>query len=146
MTKYRYWRMLVATVVAVFAYGCGEQPAADHGGKLVSEEGTIAFTRVSGFGTSGLKRSDIYAIDVDASQEKRLTDSPGLDGFPAWSPDGERIAFTSSRDGNWEIYVMDSDGAHQRRLTRTLHVMPSLPGVREQYYSPNLVRGRSLRI
>src|SRR5215210_412143 len=120
MTKDRYWRMLAATVVVcVFACECGEQPAVDHGGKLVSEEGRIAFTRVSSFGTAGLKKSDIYVIDADASQEERLTDTPGLDGFPTWSPDGDQIAFTSSRDGNWEIYVMDWDGAHQRRLPRT---------------------------
>ena len=33
-------------------------------------------------------------------------------------PDGERIAFTSNVDGNWQIYVMDADGKHQRRLSR----------------------------
>jgi Tol biopolymer transport system component len=120
MRKVLCRRMLAATaLVGVFAYGCAEQPTVDQGGSLVSEEGRIAFTRVSNFGTSGLKKSDIYAIDVDSSREMRLTDSPGFDGFPAWSLDGERIAFASSRDGNWEIYVMDSDGAHQRRLTRT---------------------------
>ncbi len=120
MTKDRYWRMLAATAgVVALAYGCGSHPTVDHGGSLVSEEGRIAFTRVIGFKTSGLEKSDIYAIDVNASQEKRLTTSPGLDIFPAWSPDGARIAFTSGRDGNWELYVMGSDGAHQRRLTRT---------------------------
>ena len=36
---------------------------------------------------------------------------------PAWSPDGRRIAFTSFRDGNAEVYVMDADGAHAKRLT-----------------------------
>jgi TolB protein len=112
--------MLVAAAgVVALAYGCGGQPTVDHGGSLVSEEGRIAFTRVTSFKTSGLEKSDIYAIDVNASQEKRLTDSLGLDIFPAWSPDGARIAFTSGRDGNWELYVMDSGGAHQRRLTRT---------------------------
>ena len=28
-----------------------------------------------------------------------------------------KVAFASSRDGNWEIYVMDGDGSHQRRVT-----------------------------
>ena len=124
--KDTYSQMLAAAlVVAALAYsGCaGRDPVDDDvdlGGSLVSEEGLIAFTRVSSFKISGLEKSDIYAIDVDGSQEKRLTNSPGLDIFPAWSPDGERIAFTSGRDGNWEIYVMDSEGANQRRLTRTL--------------------------
>jgi Tol biopolymer transport system component len=42
-----------------------------------------------------------------------------LDALPAWSPDGERIAFATDRDGNWELYVMEADGAAQRRLTNT---------------------------
>jgi TolB protein len=35
----------------------------------------------------------------------------------SWSPDGSRIAFSSSKDGNAEIYVMDRDGSRLRRLT-----------------------------
>jgi TolB protein len=37
--------------------------------------------------------------------------------LPAWSPDGSKIAFTSSRDGNPEIYVMNRDGSGVQRLT-----------------------------
>src|SRR5207249_4993650 len=37
----------------------------------------------------------------------------------SWSPDGSRIAFSSSRDGNNEIYVMNADGTGQTRLTTT---------------------------
>ena len=36
---------------------------------------------------------------------------------PAWSPDGTKIAFTTDRDGNFEIYVMNADGTGQTRLT-----------------------------
>src|SRR5256885_16405756 len=36
---------------------------------------------------------------------------------PRWSPTGQRIAFTSTRDGNPEIYVMNADGSAQTRLT-----------------------------
>jgi dipeptidyl aminopeptidase/acylaminoacyl peptidase len=39
--------------------------------------------------------------------------------MPDWSPDGSKIAFGSNRDGNYEIYVMDHDGGHKRRLTNT---------------------------
>jgi TolB protein len=37
--------------------------------------------------------------------------------MPSWSPGGNKIAFNSDRDGNWEIYVMDADGSNQTRLT-----------------------------
>jgi Tol biopolymer transport system component len=37
---------------------------------------------------------------------------------PVFSPDGRRIAFTSNRDGNCEIYVMDADGGNPQRVTR----------------------------
>ena len=47
----------------------------------------------------------------------RLTQSPGLDVRPAWSPDGKQIAFTSNRDGNYDIYVMNSDGSNPRNAT-----------------------------
>src|SRR5579859_77046 len=54
----------------------------------------------------------------DASQVIRLTDSSGSDLVPQWSPDGQRIVFTSDRDGNTQIYVMKADGSGQTRLTR----------------------------
>ena len=42
---------------------------------------------------------------------------PFLTRDPSWSPDGKRIAFVSTREGNREIYVMDADGKNPRRLT-----------------------------
>lgn len=48
---------------------------------------------------------------------QQLTNDPGDDLLPAWSPDGRAIAFVSTRDGNPEIYVMDSTGGNQHRLT-----------------------------
>ena len=127
MTKGAYWRMLVAVgLVAALACGCvSREPfddAVDSGGSLVSEEGQIAFTRATKFNWTNWASSeaDIYLINVDGSGQRKLTDSPGLDGFPAWSPDGERLAFSSALDGaSSEIYVMDADGSGQRRLTHT---------------------------
>ena len=43
--------------------------------------------------------------------------SDAIDDWAAFSPDSSQIAFGSSRDGDFEIYVMHSDGSHVRRLT-----------------------------
>jgi TolB protein len=50
---------------------------------------------------------------------KRLTSPPGENSLPAWSPDGRRVAFVSTRhgEGNSEIYVMNADGSNPVRLT-----------------------------
>ena len=86
MTKNGYWRVLAAAaIVAALAYGCGGRAAVDHSGSLVSDEGQIALTRATKF-TPPEFESEVYTIDVDGSGERRLTDSPGLDAFPAWSP------------------------------------------------------------
>lgn len=46
-----------------------------------------------------------------------MTDHPAIDRFPSWSPDGSTIAFTSDRDGNFEIYSMSVDGSNPVRVT-----------------------------
>ena len=55
--------------------------------------------------------------DLVAGAIRRLTNHSAGDSSPSWSPDGRHIAFSSRRDDNWEIYVMDSDGNNPRRLT-----------------------------
>jgi TolB protein len=48
---------------------------------------------------------------------QRLTNSKSGDFEPSWSLDGSRIAFTSLRDGNQEIYTMKADGTDAKKLT-----------------------------
>jgi TolB protein len=73
---------------------------------------------------------EIYTIKPDGSSLKRLTFTQGNDAHMAWSPDGEYIAFASSRMGfkdevvytdapqpYGELFVMRYDGTHPEQLT-----------------------------
>ena len=74
--------------------------------------------------------SEIYAMNADGSNQTRLTNHPGYDGDPVWSPNRQRIAFSSNRaeGGNaTEIYVMNADGTSVTRLTN---------GVGDSSYEP----------
>jgi Tol biopolymer transport system component len=58
-------------------------------------------------------------MNADGSGVSQLTNGPGDNWDPAWSPGGSKIVFTSDRDGNLEIYVMNADGSGQTNLTNT---------------------------
>ena len=56
-------------------------------------------------------------MDADGGNIQRLTNKIGVrDHSPSWSPDGEKIAFSSFRDGKFNIYLMNPDGTNQIRL------------------------------
>ncbi|MFQ6055486.1 MAG: PEGA domain-containing protein, partial [Methanosarcinales archaeon] len=62
-----------------------------------------------------------FALNASAAITKKgvvqLTTNTEIDSNPTWSPDGSKIAFSSKRAGNFDIWVMDSDGTNKVQLT-----------------------------
>lgn len=75
----------------------------------------IAFHHSDGDG-----KSEIYVMNKDGTQITNLTESIYFlieNQHATWSPDGSHLAFQSRRNGNWDIYTINSDGSNEQRLT-----------------------------
>ncbi len=77
---------------------------------------TTEFRAPAGTGHSSF---EIMIINADGTGKTRLTNNLFQDTLPSVSPDGTKIAFFSTRDGDGEIYVMNIDGSNVTRLTNS---------------------------
>ena len=62
-------------------------------------------------------RGDVWVGNSDGGRATRLTDHVEYDGYPVWSPDGNYIAFSSVRNGNYDIFVVPAKGGSARQMT-----------------------------
>lgn len=58
-------------------------------------------------------------MNTDGSATTHLTEHEANDFRPTWSPDGTQIAFTSKREGSYDLFVMNADGSNKNQLTDT---------------------------
>ncbi len=81
----------------------------------------IAFY-VAQFELNGDRTDDVFAVDRNGLNMRRLTSEPGYDGDPAWSPNGDRIAYRRIEPGTGrgDVWVMNADGSNKVRLTGDL--------------------------
>jgi Tol biopolymer transport system component len=105
----------VMNVDGSFARSLSDERDTDEGFPTWAPDGMhIAFTsRMDG-------NNEIYVMDMNGMNVKRLTNNPADDFAPAWSPDGSTIAFVSDRDnptGVNYLYLMNADGSGVVRLT-----------------------------
>lgn len=63
---------------------------------------------------------DIYIMNPDGTGQVNLTRHPAADSQPTWSPTGEKILFTSNRDGLSDLFLMNPDGTNVRQVFRKL--------------------------
>lgn len=63
---------------------------------------------------------DIFIADLNGKVTKQLTTEPGYDAEATVSPKGDKILFTSMRNGDLDLYVMDLDGGHVKQITSEL--------------------------
>ena len=63
--------------------------------------------------------SEVYTMNADGTSQTRLTNAPGFDTKPSWSPDSTQLTFATfiSAVTTAEIHIMNADGSNQERLT-----------------------------
>ncbi|MDH6355654.1 tricorn protease [Dysgonomonas sp. PH5-45] len=62
-------------------------------------------------------KGDIYKVPVTGGRATQLTTHPAHDTRPVWSPDGQSIAFSSNREGSFDVFIVSAEGGVPRRLT-----------------------------
>ena len=78
----------------------------------LSPDGTHYVTRIQ-----RRTQDDIVIIQRDGTNGRDLTNDRSFDRYPRWSPDGKRIAFTSDRSGQYEIWTIDANGTNLRQVS-----------------------------
>lgn len=94
----------------------------------VSATGTQPFVSIDTMPSSTLTSSATPISTLTPTPALlQLTDGVGNNYSPSFSPDGIKIVFISTRDGNPEIYIMNTDRSEQTRLTNTPNIYEDLP-------------------
>jgi dipeptidyl aminopeptidase/acylaminoacyl peptidase len=91
----------------------------------------IAFVLSESFLEKGKTETEVYTMDADGSNLKNVSNNPGPDNHPRWSPDGKKLLFTSFRENGAQAWVVSPDGGTPMRLTNFS------PGVADAEWSPD---------
>ena len=81
-------------------------------GTRLLRQPTVSSTQIA-FAYAG----DIWIVNRDGGDARRLTSFPGTESNPHFSPDGKQIAFSMQYGANTDVYVIDAAGGEARRLT-----------------------------
>ena len=118
---YTAWRPHMDVFVSHIYQGRLESPA---GGSLDVQNWLPAWSPDGSqlaFTSSRDGNSELYTMDADGKNLRRLTHHPSIDTSPTWSPQGHQLAFVSDRSGSLQVYVVGVDGTGLRRITFESH-------------------------
>ncbi|MCS6870461.1 MAG: LpqB family beta-propeller domain-containing protein [Anaerolineae bacterium] len=122
----RVWLVLCAVIAALWLSNAAvlaptaelfERAVAWLSGQAVLAQQTLPRGRIA-FVSERNGNPEIYVMDANGDNLRRLTRNSAIDDSPAWSPNGRQIAFVSARDGNREIYTLNIETGALVRLTR----------------------------
>ena len=99
-------QLLALAALAVSATGLAQQDPLWMRHSAISPDGSlIAFAY----------KGDIWTVPTAGGQAKQLTTHPAFDSYPVWSPDSRHIAFASTREGSFDVWLMPREGVGDSR-------------------------------
>jgi dipeptidyl aminopeptidase/acylaminoacyl peptidase len=99
------------TIADLYKLKTVENPAISPDGKRV------AFTVKEDTLETGKSNTDVYVMNIDGTNIRRMTSDPAADTNPKWSPDGKSILFTSTRKDGSQAWMIPVDGGEATQLT-----------------------------
>jgi len=106
-------RSVFAFIVACCVIGCAGLTAAQE----AREGRLLRFPDIYKDKIAFMYGGDLWLASSTGGTARRITSHPGRELFPKFSPDGKWLAFTGQYDGNFNVYVMTSEGGQPKQLT-----------------------------
>ena len=113
MISFRAWSRCMVASVASALLGC----ACLSGAQEAQESRLLRFPDIYKDKIAFMYAGDLWLASSAGGTAHRITSHPGRELFPKFSPDGKWLAFTGQYDGNFNVYVMPSEGGQPKQLT-----------------------------
>jgi Tol biopolymer transport system component len=137
---YNRWEDVQSRIMHLSLVTDGLTPATLNAGAVSrdpspSPDGTQFVFAVSQVSTLGEAQNDLYIVNKNGLNMRRLTSMPGIEDSPQWSPDGTKVLFHATVDNRSDLYTINVDGTGMTNLTAGLPADVTYPGT--PAWSPN---------
>lgn len=125
--RYRVWDTARCRMLGDVAFSERERSEVKRLARLVADDIVLRFTGRRGVSStdiayvsdSGRRNKEIWVMDADGGSKRRVTNNGSVNLFPAWSPDGQILLYTSMKAGMNELYVLYRGNRPGRKLIPT---------------------------